>query len=346
MELVGIVVIGRNEGERLRLCLASMPVGHPVVYVDSDSSDGSAALAGSFGVDVLALDAGRPLSAARARNEGVERLTQRHPEISLVQFVDGDCILLPGWVEAAARALRDDENMAAVVGHLQERHADATPYNRLCALEWASPPGDLRDYGALGGISMMRLAVFRALGGFNSQVIAGEDSELGARIGLAGYRVTKLDVPMASHDANIVTFGQWWTRSVRAGHAIGQRAHLNGASPLRDCVRERNSTWFWGIGLPALTLATLPPSHGVSLLLLAAYLLLGYRVFRFRRGIGDSAADALFYARYLLLAKFANGIGLLRFHLNRCARRYHIIEYKRPADGVGTPCVREVRGLK
>ena len=40
---VGVVVIGRNEGERLKRCLASILAQHqgPVVYVDSGSSDGS-----------------------------------------------------------------------------------------------------------------------------------------------------------------------------------------------------------------------------------------------------------------------------------------------------------------
>ena len=42
MSQLGIVTIGRNEGERLRRCLSSVVGrGMPVVYVDSDSTDGS-----------------------------------------------------------------------------------------------------------------------------------------------------------------------------------------------------------------------------------------------------------------------------------------------------------------
>jgi hypothetical protein len=44
--------------------------------------------------------------------------------------------------------------------------------------------------------------------------------------------VTKLDAPMATHDADIRRFGQWWRRAVRAGHAIGQRSYLNGRARL------------------------------------------------------------------------------------------------------------------
>ena len=39
---IGIVVIARNEGERLRRCLASVPAGvGQVVYADSASTDDS-----------------------------------------------------------------------------------------------------------------------------------------------------------------------------------------------------------------------------------------------------------------------------------------------------------------
>jgi GT2 family glycosyltransferase len=326
---IGVVVIGRNEGERLRNCLVSIgKVACPLVYVDSGSSDDSVAIARSFNAEVVELDPGRPFSAARARNEGFAHLLEYWPVIRFVQFVDGDCTLLDGWLPAAAEALMEDPKRGAVLGHLRERNADASPYNRLCALEWKSQPGDLQNFGGFGGIAMIRSDVLRHLGGYNPDVIAGEDSELGVRMGLAGYKVTKIDHSMATHDANMTSFQQWWRRSVRAGHAIGQRAHLNGKTALRDCVRERNSTLFWGIALPGAIAVTALPSHGISLFALSAYLFLGYRVWRNRRNQGDSQSDALLYTRFLLLAKFANATGLLRFFVNRMFRRYEIIEYK------------------
>jgi len=144
----GIVVIGRNEGERLMPCLESaLRAGCPAIYVDSGSEDGSIASARSLGVDVIELDRARPFSAARARNEGFSGLLAKYKSIRFVQFLDGDCTLLPGWIEAAVRALSEDCTRAAVIGHLQERNADATVYNRLCALEWRSAAGDLQNGG-------------------------------------------------------------------------------------------------------------------------------------------------------------------------------------------------------
>ena len=326
---VGIVVIGRNEGDRLVQCLKSLlPAGCPVVYVDSGSADGSAATARAIGADVIELDHAKPFSAARGRNEGFGHLFMQYPEIGFVQFLDADCTLLPDWIAAAVNALLNDPKRSAVVGHLMERNAGASVYNRLCAMEWRSSAGDLQNYGHFGGISMIRAKVFHDLGGFRTDVIAGEDSELGVRMGLAGYKITKLDISMATHDAGMTSFRQWWRRAVRAGHAIGQRYDINGRSAGRDCERERRSTIFWGIGLPLMVLALVFPTQGLSLLLLVAYPALGIRIWHYRKGIGDRSNDAAIYAIFTLVAKFANAVGLLKFLLNRRARKYEIIEYK------------------
>ncbi|QSA97292.1 glycosyltransferase family 2 protein [Methylococcus sp. EFPC2] len=326
---LGIVVIGRNEGERLRGCLKSVSSsGSAVIYVDSGSTDSSVLMARNMGLNVIELDRSSPFSAARARNEGFEYLLRHFPEIRYVQFIDGDCTLAPGWLAAAEAALDCSTECAAMIGHLQERNPDATPYNRLCALEWKSVPGVLTDFGALGGISMIRASVFQQLGGFNQEVIAGEDSELGVRMTLAGYKVIKIDHAMAAHDADMHRFMQWWKRAVRGGHAIGQRAHLNGNSAVRDCIKERKSTWFWGVGLPLLTAISAIPSNSLSLLLLGGYLVLGVRIFHYRHSHGDSVADALLYSQFTVLGKFAGGVGLIKFYLNMMLKRYHLIEYK------------------
>ena len=327
--LIGIVVIGRNEGQRLMLSLQSMQSCHcPLVYVDSGSADNSVQAAQSLADIVHSLDAAKPFSAARARNEGFALLMQHYPSVQFVQFVDGDCILADGWLNAAQQSLLADNTRAVVVGHLEESFPNASVYNKLCALEWKSPVGDMKNFGALGGISIVRNDVFLALNGFKDNVIAGEDSEFGVRLALAGYKVTKIDHHMATHDANMKKFSQWWKRAVRAGHAIGQRADLNGASAVKDCVQERKSTLFWGVAIPVLALILLIPSKGLSLFILFAYVLLAFKVFRYRQKIGESASDAWIYAKFIVLGKFANGVGLMKYFFNRMHKQYEIIEYK------------------
>ncbi len=139
---VGIVVIGRNEGERLKRCLESVR-GSAVqtVYVDSGSTDESVAFARSLGVLVLELDLSTPFTAARARNAGFERLLKASPSLDHVFFVDGDCEVASGWVEKASRFLVSHPDVAVVFGRRREQYPERSVYNRLCDIEWDTPIG-------------------------------------------------------------------------------------------------------------------------------------------------------------------------------------------------------------
>src|SRR5262245_4966207 len=93
----GVVVIGRNEGKRLITCLRSVSTAAAVVYVDSNSTDGSVKAARELGTHVVELDLSTPFTAARARNAGFSCLLSIVPEMPYVQFVDGDCELIDTW---------------------------------------------------------------------------------------------------------------------------------------------------------------------------------------------------------------------------------------------------------
>src|SRR5437660_1780252 len=96
------VVIGRNEGELLKHSLDSVRSANLlVVYVDSGSTDGSAALSRDLDVATVELSPDRPFSAARGRNEGVEEALRRWPSSQYILFLDGDCTLEPGFAAAA-----------------------------------------------------------------------------------------------------------------------------------------------------------------------------------------------------------------------------------------------------
>lgn len=332
--MTAVVVIGRNEAEQLALALDSaLCVGGPIVYVDSASTDDSLGVAGCLGVSAIALQNPPMLSAARGRNAGLAWLRENFPDIRYVMFLDGDCILHPDFARRAAAAMDADASVAVVVGHLRERSSSDSIYSRLSALEWSSGSGEICNFGNLGGIMCARVSALNAVKGFNAGMIAGEDSELGVRLALAGHRVIKLDAEMATHDNGITTFRAWWRRSVRAGHALTQRYALNGKSAVRDCRREYLSTLAWGVGLPLVVLLLVWPTGGLSLALLLGYPLLALRIMlrlhRSGRSIGDSLAGAIFG----VIAKFANMAGLVKYFRNARAGRFDIIEYK--GAGVG-----------
>lgn len=327
---VGAVAIGRNEGERLMVCLrsllAELPSGR-VVYVDSGSRDASVASAKAMGVLVHELDPSKPFSAARARNEGFARLLAASPEVRFVQFVDGDCEVLPGWLDEAGARLDERRELAAVCGRTVERHRDASVYNRLCDIEFDVPAGDV---GGTGGIFLIRAEAYRAVEGMREDVVAGEEPEMGLRLRRAGWRIERLARPMVLHDSAMTRFSQWWRRAVRSGVGYALGAHLHGRSPDRFCVREVRRIWAWGFAIPLLALALAWPTWGLSVV---AYLLLvamqWARIAWRSRRRGLSLGDASAYALSCVLAKFAGVVGVIRFRRDQArGRATGIVEYK------------------
>lgn len=321
---VGVVVIGRNEGERLKRCIASVQsAGARVVYVDSASTDGSAAWARAQGVAVVELDMARPFTAARARNAGVRRLRSDGPAPSFVQFVDGDCEMDPAWLPAAVDFLRSQPEVVVVSGRLRERHPERSIYNRLCDREWDAPAGPAQ---ACGGIALLRLDAFTAAGGFREDLISGEEPELCVRLRAAGGLVWRLAQPMALHDAAMLRFGQWWKRTVRGGHGFAEGAWMHGAPPERHYVAETRRAVLWGAALPLAALAALALSGPVGLVLLLAYPLQWLRLAWRDRAAGRPGRER---ALFLVLARFPEAQGVLTYWLNRLRRRRAaLMEYK------------------
>jgi GT2 family glycosyltransferase len=322
---IGIVAIGRNEGERLRRCLESLAGrASPIVYVDSGSTDGSVALAEGMGALVVVLDPAVPFTAARARNAGLARLREAAPDASLVQLVDGDCVLAEGWLEAAARAMADDPTLAVACGRRRERHPDASIYNRLCDLEWNTPVGYA---DACGGDALMRVAALDEVGGYDGALIAGEEPDLCARLRGRGWKVVRLDAEMTLHDAAMTRFGQWWRRNVRAGHAYAEVASRH--VPERFWAREVRSNWLWGLAVPSCALGLAVPTLGLSFGLLGGHALLAARVRRWMRGRGFSSSDASLYAAFCVVGKVPQALGQALYWKKRLGGdRATLIEYK------------------
>ncbi len=319
-----MVIIGRNEGERLRRCLESCrDVGVRRVYVDSGSTDGSVQLALDSGAQVVRLDMARPFTAARARNAGLAELRRTCPEATLVQFIDGDCELLPRWLGEAERFLAARPDVVAVAGRLRERFPDKSVFNRLCDIEWNTPVGEARSFG---GIVFARVAAIEGAGGFREDLIAGEEPELCVRIRARGGRLWRLDEDMAWHDANILHLSQWWRRTLRSGHAFAEGAALHGAPPERHFAAETRRALLWGAGMPLAILA-LACAWPWALLLLLVYPLQWLRIgARLARG---HAPIPWLQGGFLLLGRFPEALGALKFYRGRMVgRRSGLIEYK------------------
>jgi glycosyltransferase involved in cell wall biosynthesis len=322
---VAVVAIGRNEGQRLGLCLKSAVAAGPatVVYVDSGSTDGSVALARNLGCEVVCLDLTIPFTAARARNEGFAKALQTEPALDFVQFVDGDCEIVQGWIQSAAFFLDTHPEVAVACGRRRERFPQNSLYNQLCDIEWNTPVGQTKS---CGGDALMRAKAVQAVGGYRASLIAGEEPELCVRLRAAGWQVWRLDHEMTLHDAAMLRFGQWWRRTKRAGHAFAEGASLHGKPPERHWVRELRSAVFWGGLLPLIIFSLAAAVSSWCLALLLVYLWQALRLYLRSKAKVPMAGT---YAALLVMGKFAEAAGALQYLANKTFRKQAtLIEYK------------------
>jgi len=322
---LGVVVIGRNEGDRLKACLESVRgAAKHIVYVDSGSTDGSVAMSRSLGVTVLELELNAPFTAARARNEGFHQLLTEQPALEFVFFVDGDCELTPGWLDSGLRFLGERPEYAVVCGWRRERYPNKSVYNLLCDIEWRDGP--VGEAKFCGGDALMRAKAFLQIKGFCPSLICGEEPEFCVRLRQAGWKIWRLDEDMTVHDAAMYRFGQWWRRMIRGGYGFAQGADLHGAPPERHYVRERSRIWLWGLWIPCAILILTPIIRWWALFFLLIYPLQVVRLWL--RGT-RSPRENWWRAVALVLSKFPEMVGQLKFKVNRFRRvQAQLIEYK------------------
>lgn len=329
---VGVVVIGRNEGERLRACLASLSGAQARVYVDSGSTDGSVALARSLDFDVVELDMDQPFTAARARNTGIARLLRDHPTLEAVQTVDGDCEVRPDWMAVAQADMAVDPRRAVVFGRRRERRPDANAYHAACDDEWNVPIGEVNS---CGGDALLRVVALREVGGYNDLLIAGEEPEMCVRLRARGWRIWSNGQEMTLHDVAITRLTQWWHRSRRTGYAFAELAALHGDGGDPGWRRLLRSALGWtAINIAAIVgviLFALLDDPLLRLVALAPAALAGVQLLRMARSkrarIGGR--HALQWSGLMMVAKAAQTLGWLRFKLQRITRaRATLIEYK------------------
>lgn len=326
---VGFIAIGRNEGERLQAALKAIKnfcSDSPVVYVDSGSTDDSVAFAQSLGIDVVELDMSIPFTAARARNAGFEQLINQHPTLEYVQFFDGDCEMIEGWIEQAITVLDAEENIAIVSGRRMEKFPKASIYNTLMDIEWNTPIGDIK---AVLGDMCVRVTAFNEVEGFCENIISAEDDDFCIRIRQHGYRVVRIDANMSRHDANIMTASQWYKRSQRGGHGYANIYHLHGQGEDRYFLKELKSVTFWGGFIPSLYFILLFTAPLLAIALLTVYSVFIAKTALRRILNGDSIKVGLVYAALIYTGKIPEFFGAVQYWKNRLLSRNHqLIEYK------------------
>jgi glycosyltransferase involved in cell wall biosynthesis len=331
---ISVVIIGRNEGQRLARCFESVlripgfhANGTELIYVDSASKDGSPELAARYGARVIVLDAQRT-TAAMGRNAG-----WRAARGEYILFLDGDTILHPSFVRVAFAPMRDDPSIVAVWGHRREIHPEASVYNRILDLDWVYAPG-IAEF--CGGDVLMRRNALEETGGYDSELIAGEEPELCRRMRALGYRIFHIDHPMTGHDLQITRFAQYWRHAARAGHAFAEISARFRSTGDRFWTAERRRNLvrggFWmgsftlALVLSAIRLSLIPLGVWIALLLV-----LSLRSAWKSRWKSREAGTLLLYGIHSHLQQIPICVGQVTYALDqRRGNKRALIEYKQP----------------
>jgi GT2 family glycosyltransferase len=152
-----------------------------------------------------------PNGPASARNTGLAATTTPY-----VLFLDSDVDLPPSWVERALAHIAPDGGLGAVGGYILYAfdHAGVNAYGGdlgLMGLAWDVDEGTVLD-PATGPASriwincsamLARADLVRGSGGFDERFFYGyEDSDLGWRLNLMGFRVAVFPDLRALHNVN------------------------------------------------------------------------------------------------------------------------------------------------
>jgi cellulose synthase/poly-beta-1,6-N-acetylglucosamine synthase-like glycosyltransferase len=220
---VAVVVPVRNGRGTLAACVeacrAQTRQPDELIAVDNASSDGSGALAASMGVRVVF--EGR-LGPAAARNAG-----WRSTEAEIVAFTDVDCQPEPDWLEWILSTFAAP-GVGAVGGPIIQLGRDSRTQRWIAESVYFNQESNWHHpflpYFATGNVAYRR-SVLAAIGGFDPDLITGEDNDIAWRAQvLNGARLAYCDRAVVTHAAG-PRFGEMISRSIRyaAGDILLER---------------------------------------------------------------------------------------------------------------------------
>ena len=310
---VSVVIIGVNVATHLESCIQGLlKADYPqdkleILYVDGGSSDQSVKIAESHPeVKTIALDLIHP-TPGLGRNRGAQETSHE-----IIQFLDGDTIVDPAWFRAGVAALQAEPKLAAVCGQLREKDPQRNFYHRTADIEWGQGAGEISAFG--GNVILKKSALLQA-GGYDRDLIAGEDPELSYRLRQEGYQLLRLREMMGLHDICMDQFGTYLRRSFRTGHAYAELALRYSRAPEKLWMKELlrivlGCTAPWLVLLLGLSTGWV----GLALLISITLLLRPLRHLpRYQNNYGLSASEALLYSLHLSFVIYPQFAGALRY---------------------------------
>ncbi len=324
---IDCVIIGVNCEKTLARCIRSILFGsYPIqkthiIYADGGSTDHSITLAKQFDqVTVIELNPEYP-TPGLGRNAG-----WKAGHSPYVQFLDSDTILDPDWLTTAITTMNNPV-VGAVKGYRREQHPERSFFNWIGNIEWNTSPGECESFG--GDVLIPRTAL-EATGGYDEELVGGEDPELSMRIRQQTWKIYMLDALMTTHDLAMFKTSQYLRRSFRSGYgfaAVQSRASKTGSNFWKADLRRimLKAGGFLIFSVTSLLLLTLQQKYlafafSTLSFMAGCSMLLSPRLFKIEKFISENnlnRTDAKKYAWHCSLVVIPQFAGIIRFYTGK-----------------------------
>lgn len=117
---------------------------------------------------------------------------------------------------------------------------------------------------------------------------------------------------MTEHDARMLSFGQWWRRSLRGGYGYAQVWNVTRKSPNDIYGRQLASALAWVVAMP-LGVIVIAGVLKAPLVMAAIPIAYAVQTLRIYRKVRSDRANRFVQAVLTLLAKLPETLGALRY---------------------------------
>ena len=203
--MLSFIVIGRNEGWKLSLCLGSIIdavernriMDFEIIYVDSQSTDDSIKIIQEFsGIKIFKIEG--KCSAAIARNIGA-----KEAKGDILVFLDGDMKLDADFLSLA---MKDNGNLIYPfqTGIYQYCYYDRN--NIVIKEKSFDTISDNTFVKSVGGFFIISKKLWQRVGGMDNRLVRNEDIDLGLRLCKINTPALKQSVKCINHYSGIDGF--------------------------------------------------------------------------------------------------------------------------------------------
>lgn len=248
--LASVIVPVFNGAQTLGACLDALLAqtidteNYEVIVVDDGSTDGSAEIAGQYGVTLIRQERAGP---GAARNRGAQEARGR-----LFLFTDADCAPTPDWVEQMLVPFADPD-VGGVKGIYRTRQRSLVA--RFAQAEYEEKYDRMRRMEQIDFVdtyaAAYRREVFASQGGFNPEFLRNQDQEFSFRLARAGYKLVFAPNAVVYHQ-HPATVWHYARRKILTGR-WKVRVHIVHPS---KALRDSYTPWTQKAQLMLLPLAT------------------------------------------------------------------------------------------